>query len=695
MGKPKDRFDKDDLENEINDLREESLSAGASRKRFDAYKDLLRAKNAQDKIEKKSKKNHDQINDSEVNEASDNDRLSGEQDWASKGKTTKDKETRRRYLKHYYTWLKPFRLTFVGLLFIGLVISGLEMLTPILLGHMVDALTGKSSLVNNVDVLKSMSTTDVIIVFFCIAFLVNIVARLLGFWRNFHMAVVNAQVTHRLREQLHEQILHLPLGDLHDLKTGGVVSRLSGDVNGTIGLVQQAVLSPIQAVIRLVFVAGYLMWLSWQVTTISLAILMIMGCVYYLMMKRVRPIYRSMGEDRQHIDAALTETFGGIRVVRAFAREHRERLVYGVGHHTVIRKELWVRLIQGMLFLFWEMLMPITSLAIVGMGCWLIASGDETFTVGHIFQFQMLTFMVLNPVFMLVQSITETQRSLASMERVYEILERDPEKPDREGAKGVPKQVDNIRINNMWFAYGQEETDPEDVDEEKYVLKNINLDVKGGSVVAFVGASGAGKTTMTDLLARFHDPVKGEILLNGVDIRDYRLADYRSLLGVVQQEVFLFDGTIRDNIAYGLRDATDEDIEQAARRANALEFIDKLDKRFDSIIGERGVKLSGGQRQRLSVARAILADPRLLILDEATSNLDTESEQLIQASLTELFKNRTTFVVAHRLSTIRNADLIVVIKDGEIIQEGSHDTLIELGPGTDYYDMVKRQENLD
>jgi ATP-binding cassette subfamily B protein/subfamily B ATP-binding cassette protein MsbA len=220
-------------------------------------------------------------------------------------------------------------------------------------------------------------------------------------------------------------------------------------------------------------------------------------------------------------------------------------------------------------------------------------------------------------------------------------------------------------------------------------VKDFTVSVRGGSVVALVGRSGAGKTTVTDLVARFHDPTSGRILLNGVDIRQMRLYTYRDLLAIVQQDVFLFDGSVRDNIAYGRRDATDEDVLDAARRANALEFIEKLPEGFETTIGERGVKLSGGQQQRLAIARAILADPQILILDEATSNLDTESEQLIQASMAALLAGRTTFVIAHRLSTVRRADLILLLEDGHVVERGTHEALMD-ARGT-YFEMVMRQ----
>jgi ATP-binding cassette subfamily B protein/subfamily B ATP-binding cassette protein MsbA len=253
------------------------------------------------------------------------------------------------------------------------------------------------------------------------------------------------------------------------------------------------------------------------------------------------------------------------------------------------------------------------------------------------------------------------------------------DKPDRPEARDAPRIVHEIGFDAVDFEYR----------EGMPVVRDFSITVPGGSVVALVGRSGAGKTTVTDLVARFHDPTRGRVLLNGTDIREFRLSTYRDLLGIVQQDVFLFDGSVRDNIAYGRRDASDADVEDAARRANAHEFIEKLPGDYDTFIGERGVKLSGGQQQRLAIARAILAAPQILILDEATSNLDTESEQLIQASMATLLAGRTTFVIAHRLSTVRRANMILLMEDGRIIERGTHEQLMA-ARGL-YYDMVLRQ----
>jgi ATP-binding cassette subfamily B protein/subfamily B ATP-binding cassette protein MsbA len=282
-------------------------------------------------------------------------------------------------------------------------------------------------------------------------------------------------------------------------------------------------------------------------------------------------------------------------------------------------------------------------------------------------------------VWSIVNSFSELQRSLAAMERVFEILAMERDKPDRADARDAPRVVHELRFENVGFEYR----------EGLPVVRDFNVTVPGGTVVALVGRSGAGKTTVTDLVARFHDPTSGRILLNGSDLRDFRLSTYRDLLAIVQQDVFLFDGSVRDNIAYGRRDANDADVEDAARRANAHEFIVKLPEGYGTWIGERGVKLSGGQQQRLAIARAILASPQILILDEATSNLDTESEQLIQASMSTLLAGRTTFVIAHRLSTIRRADLILLMEEGRVIERGTHEELMAAHGA--YHGMVVRQ----
>jgi ATP-binding cassette subfamily B protein/subfamily B ATP-binding cassette protein MsbA len=496
--------------------------------------------------------------------------------------------------------------------------------------------------------------------------------------RSYRTATLNAKVTFRLRGRLFEKVLSLPLSTLGEMKSGGIVARLSGDVDSVSGLVQQAIISPGVAGIRIILGVIIIFWMIWRLGLAALIILPPMAVLSFLWIRRVRPIYRSIREDRTSIDGRVTETFGGIRVVRAFRREPHEERSYAMGHHTVIRKSLYAEQLDLILSTIWGLLIPGSSLIIVWFGVRLVLNGKAT--SGDIFALQLYALLLIQPVWQIIASVSQTQRSLAAMERIFSVLEMREDKPDVPGAVDAPNQVQEMRFDHVGFEYRPGVP----------VIRDFNLKVLGGQIVALVGPSGAGKTTLTDLVARFHDPSTGAILLNGIDLRNIKLKSYRSLLAVVQQETFLFDGTIRENIGYGRRGVTDEDVIDAAQRANAHEFITRLPDGYQTLIGERGFKLSGGQRQRLSIARAILANPQILILDEATSNLDTESEQLIQASLGELFKGRTTFVIAHRLSTITHADLIVVIDQGKVIETGNHESLMQ-NRGL-YYEMVNRQQ---
>ena len=317
-----------------------------------------------------------------------------------------------------------------------------------------------------------------------------------------------------------------------------------------------------------------------------------------------------------------------------------------------------------------------------------LLDASKAFTVGDLVLFLSYLTALLGPIATLAESATNLQNQLAGLDRTLDLLDEPIEFSNTLATVPLNKQTvkGHIQIQSVSFAYPKKGKG-----EPVKVLENINLDISPGQTVALVGPSGAGKTTLCNLIARFYDPSDGAILLDGVDLKSIDVSHYRSLLGIVEQDTFLFDGTIAHNIAYGKRDATPDQVVDAAKKAHCHEFISILEKQYDSLIGERGVKLSGGQRQRLTIARAILADPKILILDEATSNLDTESERAIQESLSELMKGRTCFVIAHRLSTIRNADVIVVLENGKIIEQGSHDTL--MAASGRYRVMVELQTN--
>ncbi len=547
------------------------------------------------------------------------------------------------------------------------------MLLPLVTRYIIDGILAPSSL----GISEKMSR----LVTVCCAMLILLfVTQAFDTLRAYLTAVLNAKVIFRLRQKLFERFLRLPLGELQDLKSGGIVSRLSQDTDKVKGMVQMGLITPTAAGIRVVLTVAVLVLLSWEMALIAAAMIPPIVLINLLWVRRVRPIYRSMADARSEIDGRVTETFGGIRVVRAFRRERKEEHDYAVAHHTVIRKNLLAEKLRLVVSAGWGLLIPATSLAVVGFGGYRVIQGQGT--VGDIVAFQMYAFMLLMPVSQIVNSFNATQQALAAMERVFEALSTKEEKPDAPDAVDAPCPIREIRFDGIGFEYRA----------GLPVLSDVSLTVPAGSTVALVGPSGGGKTTFVDLVARFHDPVSGRILIDGVDLRRVRLQSYRQRLAIVPQEVFLFDGTVADNIRYGRRAAADGDVEDAARRANAHNFIEELPETYETLIGERGVKLSGGQRQRISIARAILADPEILILDEATSNLDTESEQLIQASLTELLASRTTFVIAHRLSTITHADIIVVLEAGRVVQVGTHTDLLNR-KGL-YREMVERQQKL-
>ena len=578
-----------------------------------------------------------------------------------------DRSKRRTYLRQYVDWLWPYRFALGGLFALATVAAVLDLVWPLAIKGIINGLVpGQAA--------KSARTLNLLAGGVVGLLLVK---QGIDSTRSYRTAVLNAKVIFRLRGRLFGRLLTLPLGELGELKTGGIVSRLSSDVDAVSGLVQSAVISPAVAVLRIVLTMGIMIRLSWQLAVAALVLLPPIAVASLLWSRRVRPIYRRAQADRTTVDAGVSETFGGIRVVRAFRREPAARRGYAVGHHTIIRRGLSAQRLELVLEAVWGVLIPTTSVLVVWYGGRLVLRGQ--IHVGDIFAFQIYAVLLLQPVWMIVQSISGTQRALAAMERVFDVLSQQPDKPDVAGAVDAPAVVREVVLDGVGFEYRPGTP----------VLSDVSLTVRGGMTVALVGPSGAGKTTLTDLISRFNDPTSGAIRLNGTDVRQMKLSSYRRLLAVVPQETFLFDGSVSDNIAYGRRGATAADVVDAARRANAEEFIVNLPEGYDTTIGERGFKLSGGQRQRISIARAILADPQILVLDEATSNLDTHSEQLIQASLGDLFGGRTTFVIAHRLSTIAGADLIVALEHGRVREVGTHEQLMnERGF---YFDMVERQ----
>ncbi|WP_149497976.1 ABC transporter ATP-binding protein [Roseiconus lacunae] len=478
-------------------------------------------------------------------------------------------------------------------------------------------------------------------------------------------SVNQAQIT--IRRNVFEHAIRLPLDKVYDLKSGGVASLIREDAGGVAELIFSMLYNPWRAVIQFVGSLVILIFVDWKLMVGGMLLLPIVWVTHRTYINRIRPLYRDIRKQRQQIDSGATETFGGIRVVRTFSRSRSESNKFVHEGGFLVRQQLftwwWTRIIETI----WEVLIPIASTGLLLYGGYQIIHGQ--LTLGDMMMFLVYLTMLLDPLATIAASAVGFQNNLAGLDRILDVLESDNELPTNPNAVHVSRATTDgyLELRDVSFHY------PETSSE---VLQSVSLEVNAGETVALVGRSGAGKTTLTNLIARFYDPIAGSVLLDGRDLREINLESYRSLLGMVEQDVFLFDGTIADNIMYARRECSREELIAAATAAAAHDFIEKLPEGYDSVIGERGVKLSGGQRQRLAIARAILADPKILILDEATSNLDSESERLIQQSLERLLQDRTAFVIAHRLSTIRNADKIVVLEEGRVVEVGTHQELL-------------------
>ena len=490
------------------------------------------------------------------------------------------------------------------------------------------------------------------------------VIHLIGRWYA-TKAVNRLQVS--IRRRVFAHAVRLPLHRVYQLKSGGATSLLREDAGGISDLVFSMLYNPWQAIIQLIGSLIVLTWVDWRMMAAGLLLGPAVYVTHRTWINRIRPLYRDIRTGRQDIDGATTEVFGGMRVVRTYGRERSETSRFVTGNHLMARQQLfvwwWTRVIE----LVWELLIPLASIALLIYGGSRVLAGE--LTIGDVTMFLVYLTMLLGPLATLATSATTFQNGLAGLDRVLDLLGEPLETAHTPPTASLDHaQVrGRITFQNVSFRYPG---------SEQHVLHEINLEVQPGSTVALVGRSGAGKTTLCNLVARFYDPTSGNIHLDGRDLRELPIESYRGLLGIVEQEVFLFDGTVGDNIGYATRNATQEQIAAAALAANADGFIRELENGYDTLIGERGVRLSGGQRQRLAIARALLADPRILILDEATSNLDSESERLIHDSLERLMQGRTTFVIAHRLSTVTRADNIVVLDQGRIVETGAHNELM-------------------
>lgn len=506
----------------------------------------------------------------------------------------------------------------------------------------------------------------------------TIVSVFISMWGRWQATRITKRLQVSFRRTLFDHAVRLPLHRVQALKSGGVASILREDAGGVGELVFSLIYNPWRAVTQIGVTLVILAMVDWKLLVGSLLMIPAIWITHRTWIGRIRPIYRDIRVSRTNIDSHATEVFGGMRIVRGFSRWRGEGQRFVGMNHFMIRKEImawwWSRGIE----VAWALLIPVASTGVLVYGGSQVIRGQ--LTPGDVIMFVTYVVMLLGPLEALASSATTVQNNLSALDKTLDLLAEPLEFEGKRGGFAVARgsAKGELSIERLSFAYPKSAGD-KSAESPARVLSDVSLTIRPGQTLALVGPSGAGKTTLCNLIARFYDPTEGSIRLDGTDLREIDVDSYRRLLGIVEQDVFLFDGTIAENIAYAKRDAPMADIERAARLANAHEFIIETEKGYRTLIGERGVRLSGGQKQRLAIARAILADPVILILDEATSNLDSRSEALIQRSLGELMKDRTSIVIAHRLSTIRHADLIAVLEKGQLIELGTHEELLAAG----------------
>jgi len=467
-----------------------------------------------------------------------------------------------------------------------------------------------------------------------------------------------------LRSQVQEHIGRLPLRYFDSSKSGALVSRIMTDVEGVRNLIGTGLIDFVGGLMTSAIAFVVLLRISPVMTAIAFGFLLVFGVLLRKAFQTIRPIFRERGKITAEVTGRLTESLGGIRVVKGYHAEAREHQVFAVGIERLLQNVFQTLTASSLLGLSSAMLMGVVGAIVMFIGSRQILAGH--LTLGGYLTYIMFLGYLAAPLFQVVGIGTQLTEALAGLERTREVLNEHPEDEDQRRTRSLGRISGEVEFRDLSFGYTP----------DKPVLHSVSFAAQPGSLTALVGSSGSGKSTIISLLAAFYSPQSGQVLVDGIDLSTVRLDSYRSQLGVVLQDSFLFDGTIRENVAFSRPQASEQQILEACRIARVDEFAESFANRYETIIGERGVKLSGGQRQRLSIARAILADPRILILDEATSSLDSESEAIIQSGLAYLMRGRTTFVIAHRLSTIRRADQILVVEAGRIVERGTHPQLL-------------------
>jgi ABC-type multidrug transport system fused ATPase/permease subunit len=467
-----------------------------------------------------------------------------------------------------------------------------------------------------------------------------------------------------MRRRVEEHVMRLPVRYFDKTQTGVLISRVMNDPEGIRNLVGTGLVQLIGSIVTAIFALVILFWMNWKLTALMIVVLAAFGGAMSWAFKTLRPLFRERGKITAEVTGRLNQALGGVRIVKTYTAERREDLVFTKGAHKLLRNVAKSMTGVSGLSGFSNVIIGAIGAVTMVVGGHAIIGGQMT--VGDLVKYIAFTGLLTMPIVQMASIGTQITEAFAGLDRIHEILSTGREDADPTRVAELPDLRGDVIFEDVSFEYNP----------DMPVLKNLSFHAPAGTTTALVGSSGSGKSTLMSLVMAFNQPKSGRILIDGVDLATLQLGDYRRHLGVVLQDNFLFDGTVAENVAYGTPDASREDIVRVSRIAHADEFIDGFEKKYDTVVGERGVRLSGGQRQRVAIARAILANPRVLLLDEATSSLDSESEALIQDGLRSLRRGRTTFVIAHRLSTIQSADQILVLEAGEIVERGTHEGLL-------------------